>query len=142
MELDIQLLPAINRIISICEHQLRELVGVPVKVRIDVATKELNAVVLQGLVCDAFGVTWYQMISKSREAPIVTARHVYWWLSIQWLGRSLVSLAKEMDRDHTTVISARNKVQELLEVGDPLITTRIESIEQKLRSRNEIKTVA
>lgn len=54
--------------------------------------------------------------SHSRKGEIVTVRHIWFKLMYQYSGLSLTKIAKIADRDHSTVIHACRKVDDLCHV--------------------------
>lgn len=134
MKVSTQLLPAINHIISKAEDDLRRLIGTPLMLRMELMPSGVNEVFIQSLVCESFNVSWNQIIGTSRETNIKNARFVYVWLSIMWLHKTLESIGAELNRDHSTIINARDRMKGWLTTGDTLITSKINSIEAKLRT--------
>lgn len=130
MHVDLQLLPAINKIVSGCEVHLSKLIGIPVKLKLQVTPAELNETTIQTLVCDEFNVNWHQVISTTRKAEAATARHVYWWLCWKWLGKNYSQIAKDFDRDHTSILHGKKKIDKLISVKDIFMTAKIKKIEK------------
>ncbi len=58
------------------------------------------------------------MRSPAREISITTARHLAMWAGVRVLGHTLSEVARNMKRDHTTVISAVRKVDQRVRCGD------------------------
>lgn len=135
MQVDAQLLPAINEIISNTELKLRSLLGFHVNLRIELNNGEINEAYIQNMVCSYFGVSWKDIKSPKRETDIKNARFVYIWLSIQWLRKTLVAIGKDLNRDHTTILHARDAVKDLLDVEDAIYHKAIATIEIKLKKR-------
>lgn len=133
MQVDAQLLPAINQIISATEIQLRKLIGINISLRLELHNTEINEAYIQTLVCSYFGVAWKDITGTSRECTIKNARFVYCWLCIQWLRKSLTSIGKDVNRDHTSIIHARDTIKDLLQAKDEVITKAIAYIETKMR---------
>jgi len=69
-------------------------------------------------VADEFGVYYLDIIGECRAEPIVTARHLVCYIGANYLGLTLASIGKFLNRDHTSVMHARNKLQALMEAGD------------------------
>lgn len=57
------------------------------------------------------GVSRLQMMSKRRTPKYATARHIVMYLATQMTEMSLPQIARVMNRDHTTVYYAVNKIE-------------------------------
>lgn len=133
MSIAIELLPAINLIISKAESDLRELTGAPVTLIVEHGPTEVNKSTVQYLVCKTFEVSWSQITGKGRQTEIVDARHAYIWLALSWLKENTVTLGRQLNRDHSTVICARDRVKNMIVTKDKLMVPKIEAIENILR---------
>lgn len=129
MKVDIQLLPAISRIVEECEDDLRALIGSPVKVRLMYVATDINEESIQNHVCDQFNVYWHEVVAETRKAEAVRARHAYWWLCMKWLDYTCTYLAKKFDKDHTTILHGVGRIQKLLDAKDSFISMKIKNIE-------------
>ena len=67
---------------------------------------------LLGLVAEEFGVTTDAILSERRNAEIVRPRQVLMALAVSVLNMSLLQVARLLERDHTTVMHARDRVAE------------------------------
>ena len=66
-------------------------------------------------VCAAhFGIPASVLLGRSRTRPLVIARHVAMYLCRELTDLSLVEIGKSFGRDHTTVMYAIDKVEELM----------------------------
>lgn len=69
------------------------------------------------LVSEAYGVSIEQMKHKTRKRYIVHARHVAMWLLAYNSELSLPAIGRIFgDRDHSTVIHARDKINDICEM--------------------------
>ena len=76
------------------------------------------------------------IMSKSRLARIVRLRHIVVVLSMRLCpSRSMASIGREFLQDHTTIISARDKMARLIETY-PELKSRIDHIESIIRYGN------
>ena len=57
-----------------------------------------------------YGVKIEELKSKKRSAEIVYVRHITMYLALELAGMSLKNVGRAFDRDHTTVMSARDNV--------------------------------
>jgi chromosomal replication initiator protein len=61
---------------------------------------------IQGAVCSVLGISQARMLSPSRAAEVSRGRQVAMYLSRELTDLSLAEIAREFDRDHTTVLHA------------------------------------
>lgn len=57
------------------------------------------------VVCAHYRVTEESILSKDRHKPLVSARHLSMWL-LRLAGFSFPEIGREMNRDHTSIMSA------------------------------------
>jgi chromosomal replication initiator protein len=135
MQVDVELLPAINHIIFNTEQLLKRVIGTDVRLKIRILNDEVNEAFLQTLVCEEFNVTWAELISKSRKQELVDARQVYWWLCRKYTSATLKKLADDFKKlDHTTVINGINKINAMIDSKDNTILPKIKEIERNINA--------
>lgn len=61
-------------------------------------------------VCKRLGVTKASVISDSRRMELVRARHLYCLIARRYTRHSFTEIAEVIERDHSTVIFAVNKL--------------------------------
>src|SRR3954468_126697 len=61
---------------------------------------------IQGAVCSVLGISQSAMLSPSRAVDVSRARQIAMYLSRELTSLSLVEIAREFGRDHTTVLHA------------------------------------
>ena len=87
---------------------------------------------IQRVVCHHFKLRTHDLLSKDRHKSIAFARHVAMYLCKQRLKCSFPELGRAFgNRDHTTVMSAVRKVQNL-RASDPEVRAHLEALERKL----------
>jgi chromosomal replication initiator protein len=87
---------------------------------------------IQRVVCHHFKLRSQDLLSKDRHKSIAFARHVAMYLCKQRLKCSFPELGRAFgNRDHTTVMSAVRKVQDL-RTSDPEVRAHLEALERKL----------
>jgi chromosomal replication initiator protein len=87
---------------------------------------------IQRLVCHHFKLRATDLVGKDRHKSIAFARHVAMYLCRQRLKCSFPELGRQFgNRDHTTVMSAVRKVEELRS-SDPEVRSHIEALERRL----------
>lgn len=78
--------------------------------------KDLSISTIQQKVCKHFGITLAEMKGKKRTKEIVLPRQVAMYLSRELTDNSLPKIGKEFGgKDHTTVIHAHEKIENLKE---------------------------
>lgn len=128
--------PAICKIINDSEFLLTQIIGTKVSLKIEFQEKilnqdELNTIALQQLTCSEFDISWKQMISPWRDRKVVDARKAYCYIASIILKYPVTKTAREIKKDHTSVMYLRNRCAELIEIGDP-IKIKIENIKKAL----------
>ena len=74
-----------------------------------------------GVVSNYYDITINKMQSKSREQPIARARMIAMYFIYKCIrNASLKSIGKLFNRDHTTVIHAKNTVHDMTFGPDPV----------------------
>jgi hypothetical protein len=68
------------------------------------------------VVCEHTGVTRDEMISQTRAAEIVAARHAFCYLAYHAINNhTLKEIGKVINRDHATVLHGKNKIQDFID---------------------------
>lgn len=61
-------------------------------------------------VCEQFNTTKEDLLSKRRQAEIILPRHILYYLAYTYTGYSLPKLGSLIDRDHTSLLYAYDKM--------------------------------
>lgn len=78
---------------------------------------------IQRAVCEAFGVSRHDMISKRRTAQIVVPRQIAMVLCRQLTTHSLPEIGRQFgNRDHTTVLHAVRKLEPIMSIAHERMT--------------------
>lgn len=92
---------------------------------------------IQRAVCSHFRLSNADLLSKDRHKSVAFARQVAMYLCRQRLKCSFPELGRAFgNRDHTTVMSAVRRVEEL-RARDPQVNAHLEAIEQRLASSED-----
>ncbi len=98
----------------------------------DVLETNLSVRMIQDAVCDRFGVTYCDLISQRRTAPIVLPRHISMHLCRRFTTRSHPQIGNlHGGRDHTVSMFAYRKIAALLET-DPTIAEHVNALREAL----------
>ncbi len=68
--------------------------------------------------CGYFKITKAELLGKSKKAELVNARQICAFLMCDMLSLPLQVLGKAMDRDHTTIMYARDKMKKQASLND------------------------
>lgn len=82
-------------------------------------------------VCDFYKVTKEDILGSNRKAELVRARQVACYLMYEILNLPLVTIGKQMNRDHATVIYSKNKITNLID-KNATISQEVEDIKSKI----------
>lgn len=92
--------------------------------------------IIRRYVCRQYQIRWGHIILPSRKQTVVDARKCYCYLLRRYSGESFPRIAKNIQRDHSTVIAAIESIKDLLHVKDEAITLVIDRF---TRSAKRIK---
>lgn len=83
-----------------------------------------------------YGVTSEAIKSSSRRSYTCFARFVVIYLAIRLLPKkSLASIARELGRDHTTILHARGRIYDII-AGNPGVAAQVRMIEACIAANN------
>ena len=100
----------------------------------DGEAKEITSSKIKRIVCDYYGVTKSQLLSKVRNRKISLPRHVAISLHRRHLDWSFARIGEEFKRDHSTIINSCDKVEDMLKT-DELFRNAFNEIEKTLVSQ-------
>lgn len=85
------------------------------------------------------GISYKQMLQRTRKEEICRARHVYFYMMrAQTLPPTFQTLASEFDAHHSTVMAGVKAIKDLLDTGDPTVTNWINEIKNILADAVEV----
>jgi len=88
---------------------------------------------IQKVTADHFGLKQSDLISERRTRSVARPRQAAMWLAKKLTTRSLPDIGRRFgDRDHTTVLHAVRRIEELRQ-GDPQLARDLETLTRKLR---------
>ncbi|QIK69081.1 chromosomal replication initiator protein DnaA [Erysipelothrix sp. HDW6C] len=98
-----------------------------------IQSTELDTKTIKRIVADYYGLTQAQLVSKARTKAISNARHIAIYLSRKHLDLPYNKIGEDFGkRDHSTIISACDKIEKKLKV-DQLLGKAIFEIEGKFK---------
>lgn len=83
-----------------------------------------------------YGICVKDILGPSRKGDIVEASHVLIFLIRRVFNEKYICLAKEFDRDHTTIIDAVKSVESRFITNHNNIKARLEKIIKNLNTEN------
>lgn len=127
--------PRVLEVISNAEKSIEEMTGLACKLflRYEVDVDPAKKAALLKTVCKAFKVPVSDVLeSLTRKRELVDAKHVYWYFCNQHYMLSIRKLSMDFHCDFTTVRSAVEKIEDLLDTTDPIVNT-IQKIKSRLK---------
>lgn len=83
-------------------------------------------------VCDEFGVTKDDLLSKKREATISQARQITMYLLREDAGLTVARIGRELERDHSTVLHGCKRIETSILSTDESIMSAISAVRENL----------
>lgn len=109
--------------VAVCEYmsrkdrihkrEVRSNEKIPNKVMADMIRKSLPTIL---------NVKWDDIQGKCREAWIIVPRQMYCYFMSKYGNVTAKNIGKELDRDHTTILSAIKRVSDMLHCEDDVYT--------------------
>ena len=96
--------------------------------------KKITPETILALLQKRYGILIEDMTGKRRSADIVYVRHLAIYLILVYTGLSLKQTGRIFDRDHTTIISARNGVEERIK-NDASFAKELQEIRAELETK-------
>lgn len=90
---------------DINSNEIKDLIQV-----INNKTRFLTVNTVKKVITDVFETTASELSSKSRKQEIVRKRHIFVFLMYNLTRANLLTIAKHIDRDHSTMINSRKAV--------------------------------
>ena len=94
----------VNR--ALIRKALDDPVDAPAAAQLEADPQDPSVAAIQGAVCSVLDVSQSTLLSSSRRAAISRARQIAMYLSREMTPLSLADIARQFDRDHTTILHA------------------------------------
>lgn len=122
-------------ILQDAENRIYEELGIKMNLRVTAVKNMAWQRKVAATICDEYGVTWEQIRSKRRSALLVQARQCFIYFVYQRgvKGYSLTSVGRMLDRDHSTILTQHQRVNDYLLVGDEIMLKAIATIRKRLK---------
>jgi chromosomal replication initiation ATPase DnaA len=85
-------------------------------------------------ICGITGESKKDVMKVSRKRELVVARHLIIYFSHHYCTISKSEIARRLEQDHTTILSAIKKVDDLLAAGDHTVCGYVNDINQIIQS--------
>ena len=82
-------------------------------------------------VCEEYGITVPEIESRRRSRPLSWPRQYAMWLTLKMTSATLPEVGRRYNRDHTTVIHAKEQVEKRLE-GNIELAMRMDRITKRI----------
>lgn len=127
---------ALSTAIACAKAENRSLVSLEdamqgVQSRVHTKKKKVSAEDIQSLVAEKYSVKLSDIRGKSRKKDIVIPRQISMYLCREILNVSLVTIANEFNRDHTTIMHGYEKIEKEMQEDDNF-RQEIEEIKKEL----------
>lgn len=124
----------VDKCIAEAEQHVSYLMNRQVKLLMVFQETTLEPETIMYLVCQEFDVTVEDILDKDRKIAKVAARQMYCYLCRELLNRKMQELAKDIHRDHTTVILAIRQVRNYLYIKDELVLGSYNRIMERIEN--------
>lgn len=132
MVTEINVLPAVCKMLRDTENSISSLIGHKVKLEMNISEKELTETYLQVLVTTKCKVSWAEMIGRSRKQHIVLARQIYSYYAYHHLCQTSPYIGQALKRDHSTILHYLSMVSQYMRVQDEMFQKKFNEIEKEL----------
>jgi chromosomal replication initiation ATPase DnaA len=88
-------------------------------------------IVLTKLISTEFQIPWCYVSKKRGERNINDIKHACFYIMYNEIGFSSKEIAYFFDTDHTTVLRSKQKIQNFIDIKDPL-AVKIDNVTKKL----------
>lgn len=95
------------------------------------APNKLQMIDIIHATCKHFGVTKAELTGPTKSYRIANARMIAVWIGCRHCGYSLKFVGRFFNRDHTTMINSRRKIDNLLKAGDPMTVGDVGELERQ-----------
>jgi chromosomal replication initiator protein len=95
--------------------------------------RQVRIDIILDAVCKVYETTVDKMRTPKRDRGQVSPRQISMYLMRKYTGMSLKDVGKVFNRDHTTVIHACGRINDLVETGDEIIGDQLRTIQSLIR---------
>jgi chromosomal replication initiation ATPase DnaA len=128
----INIIPGLKELLDETQEKIQSLIGKPVSVHYEIRKHESSLLDLMDMVSAVGGVSVEEIKGHTRERRVLVWRQVYCWYGYHWCKRTLKEVGVSINRDHTTVITAIDRVNNMIDTNDELYTMPMEAVKEKI----------
>lgn len=125
-------IPGLKEILDECQDKVTDLIGYPVFIHFSMKVQHISTQQLTAIICEVCEIPWRVVVSNSRRIGAVIARHLYCYFAYTVQKKPLVFIADLLNRDHTTIMYARDKIKNMIDSKDDLYMPLLEEIEKRI----------
>lgn len=96
---------------------------------------KVNIEDIQSIVAQEYSITVDEIKSKQRSERLSFPRQIAIYIACEITDLSLPDIGKFFNKDHSTVIHARDKIKQLLN-SDPFFSEQINDLINKIKNKN------
>lgn len=127
-------LPGVRAILDKCQDDVQAMVGIPVKVYFNLKFKLLPTEELLRIVMEVCDVTHSKMVSPRRQFQYVLARQLFSYFARTVQGKTLESIGKVLQQDHSSVIKSISKVKDMIDTKNEMYVPAFNEISERIES--------
>jgi chromosomal replication initiation ATPase DnaA len=128
-------IPGVREVLKDCQQKLEAIIGEKLTVFFRIRINQISVDDLARIVCSVCDVSWKDILEGDRRAQYVIARHLFCYFSVERLRRPCTKVAALIGRDHSSVLSARDKIRDMIDTRDEVYHPLIEEIEEEIGKR-------
>ncbi len=98
-------------------------------------TPQITVEDIQNIVAHEYGVTVDEIKSKQRSERLAFPRQIAIYIACEITTLSLPEIGKKFNKDHSTIIHARDKIKHLLN-SDPFFSEKINNLINRIKNKN------
>ena len=121
----------VNKIILKSEEEINKITGMSCSLLLNLEA-DVSILEVRKLIEREMNVTYKEIAGRSRIKQIVVARYIYIWFLRKHYKKTLLSIANELNRDHTSIIHAMNAMQQWVDTKDYLVCIPLNHIHNLL----------
>jgi chromosomal replication initiation ATPase DnaA len=128
----IDTIPGLRAVLDRTQEEIQALIGQPVTVRYTINGHRYSLDELAAIVCETALIKVDDLKGKCQEQTFVIPRQIFCWFSMYWLNNQLVTTGNFINRDHTTVMASKKRVDDMLDTNDNIYCELMERVKARL----------
>lgn len=128
----IDTIPGLKEILDKTQEDIQRIIGTPVTVHYRINKHKVSMDRLINAVCIAGEVTLMELQKDNRAHKFAMPRQIFCWFAYRWCNMTLMAISEFINRDHSSVLVARDKVDDMIDIKDHDYMSLMEVIKSKL----------